>query len=520
MKFDKRWLILFVIIVSAVCTTIYLNQNHSNDTITEEYLDVDNGDQKINWDKYPTTDIRLTETITLSTSGTYHVTGSLDDGSIIINNSQSIIRLILDNVFIKNNDGPAIIDKAGDELVIELVGENTLEDSDSYSESYEEDVTGAIYSKADLTIGGEGTLNITANYQDAIIGKDDLKFSGGTYNIAANDDGIRGKDSIYITGGNFFIESTADAIKTTNETDAGKGFILIENGSFNISALGKGIKSVKNILINGGNYDIESYDDAIHSDNYISVSGGNININSKDDGIHANQKLIIDGGEINTSDAYEGLEAQVVTINDGKIRLNTIDDGINTGGGADESSKNRQGANIFDSDENCVLTINGGDIYINSSGDGLDSNGWLYINGGKTIVDGPTNNGNGALDAGAGIVMNGGTVLAVGASGMAESLGSNSSIFNASIYLDSAQSSGTLIEIKNSANDTIFEYTPTKTFSHIAIGLPEFKFGETYTIYLNGEEYQSFTISENTTMVGRDLNQQMMPNSNSRPAKR
>ena len=519
MKFDKRWLILFVIIVSVIFTTVYLNQDHNNGTITEDYLDIDNGDQKINWDKYPTTNIGLAETVTLTKSGTYHLSGNLSDGSIIINGEQSEIRLILDNVSIKNNNGPAIICNSADNLVIELDGENRLEDGSNYSQDYDEDVTGAIYSKADLTFSGDGLLDLVANYQDAIVSKDDLKFNGGTYRITAVDDGIRGKDSVYIMDGDFTIESLADAIKSTNEIDVGKGFILIEKGNFNIIASAKGIKSIKSILIYDGNFSIETYDDAIHSDGYIGISNGVINIHSGDDGIHANQKLIIDDGQITMSKAYEGLEAQVITINNGNIKLNTTDDGINAGGGADESAMNRPGASPFDGDENCVLTINGGNLYINSSGDGIDSNGWLYINDGNVIVDGPTNNGNGALDAGMGIVMGGGEVIAVGASGMAESLGSSSSVFNINVYLTSTQTARTKIEIKNSNNETVLEHTTTKTFDHIAAGSSDFVLGETYTIYLNDEEYQTFTISDVTTTIGNSNNgQPMSPGGN--PARR
>ena len=152
--------------------------------------------------------------------------------------------------------------------------------------------------------------------------------------------------------------------------------------------------------------------------------------------------------------------------------------------------------------ENCEILINGGDIYINAAGDGVDSNGHLYINGGKVVVDGPTNNGNGALDAGAGIVMNGGTAIAVGASGMAETLGSSSEIFNISVYFNSMLEKGTRIEIKNSADEIILAHTSAKTFNHLAAGTSDFNLGESYTIYVNGSQYKTFTISDIITVIG------------------
>ncbi len=511
---DAKWFLIGLVIFVAIITTIIMNNNHIDGSSTkiEGTISADNGDLKINWDRYKTLDVELAETLTITESGTYHLTGNLNDGLIIINAGDGVVRLILDNVNIKNSSGPAIACYSADDLVIELVGENTLEDNASYSADYDEDVTGAIYSKADLTFQGDGSLDLTAKYQDGIVSKDDLKFNGGIYNITANDDGIRGKDSVYIVDGNFTINSVADAIKSTNETDTGKGFVLIEKGSFDIISSAKGLKAINSILIYGGDFKINTYDDAIHSNNYVGIVDGNFEITSGDDGIHADKELIIDGGNIAIKKSYEGIEAQAITINGGEINIIASDDGMNAGGGADASATNRQGAGAFDADTSCIITISGGNVYVNSSGDGIDSNGYLYFNGGTIIVDGPTNNGNGALDAGAGISMSGGTVIAVGASGMAETLGSNSAVYNASIYLASAQASGTKIEIKNSANETIISHTSAKTFNHISVGSENFKLGETYAIYLNGTKYQDFTISSITTVVGNsNTNQMMMP---------
>lgn len=514
LNLDSKWLIFLVIIAAVVGTTIYMNRDHelTDANKIENTISADNGDLKINWERYPTTDIELTESLDITESGTYHLTGTLTDGVITIDAGDGVVRLILDGATIKNSTGPAIACYSADDLVIELTGESTLEDGTTYSSTYDEDVTGAIYSKADLTFQGDGTLNLTANYQDGIVSKDDLKFNDGTYDIVANDDGIRGKDSVYIVAGNFTVKSAADAIKSTNETDAGKGFVMIENGTFNLTASAKAIKATNSILIYNGSFTIDSYDDAIHSNNYIGIIDGGFAISAGDDGIHADKELIIDGGNIVIAKSYEGLEAQAITINGGNLSIVSFDDGLNAGGGADESANNRPGANPFDADTDCVLAINGGELYVNAAGDGVDSNGYLYFNGGTVVVDGPTNNGNGALDSGAGITMSGGTVIAVGASGMAETLGSNSTVYNASIYFSSTQPAKTLIEIKDSAGDIIINHTSAKTFNHLAVGSEQFQLGETYTIYLNGEKYQTFTISSITTMVGNgNTNQQMAP---------
>lgn len=519
-KHDFKIIILIGIIIATLIFAITINNIFTNNDATKVIgtIDADNGDLKINWDRYKTFDINLEGSLAITESGTYHLTGSLEDGLISINpGNDGVIRLVLDNVNIKNSAGPAIACYSGDDLVIELVGENYLTDSEEYPSSLDEDVKGALYSKADLTFQGDGSLNLTANYQDGIVGKDDVKFNSGTYNIVAADDGIRGKDSVYIVNGSYTINSAADAIKSTNETDTDKGFVMIEGGAFDLAASAKGIKAINSILIYGGDFKINSYDDAVHSNNYVGIVNGNFEIDSGDDGIHADKELLIDNGAIKITKSYEGLEAQAITINGGDINIFTSDDGINTGGGADASATNRPGAGAFDVDEDCVLTVNGGKIYINASGDGVDSNGWLYFNGGEVIVDGPTNNGNGALDAGAGIVMKGGTVIAIGASGMAEMLGEDSSVYNLNIYLSSTQSAKTTIEIRDSKNKTIISHTSAKTFDHIAVGTEDFVVGETYTIYLNDTKYQSFTISDIVTTIGNsNVNQFNRPPSNAR----
>lgn len=454
-------LALVLILVAAAIINNNLGTEPTDAGLSSGGLALDNGDTKINWDKYGSYDVDLSANgaLTVTTSGTYHLTGELTDGMVVVNAEDAKVRLILDNVTIKNSNGPAILCYAADDLVIELIGENYVEDGKTYDASLDEDVKGAIYSKDDLSFTGDGTLTLVANYQDGIVGKDDLKFNSGTYAITAADDGIRGKDSVYIVDGTFTISAKGDGIKSTNETDAGKGFVLIENGDITIAA--------------------------------------------GDDGIHAYNSLLIYDGKVTVTKSYEGLESQKITINGGEIAVTASDDGINAGGGSDSTTATagRPGG-MMDSNENCVLTINGGNVYVNASGDGVDSNGYINFNGGTVVIDGPTSNGDGALDSGISIVMNGGTVIAVGASGMAETLGTSSSVYNASIYLASAASAGTKIEIKNAAGETVVSHTSVKAFNHIAVGTEAFKQGETYTVYLNGTASTSFTISSIVTTVG------------------
>ena len=453
-RFDWRIVATTIVLILALGAAIFLNVRKTSEQSVDvgNSITVDDGDEKINWDRLENYNTVLSDSLTITQAGVYHLTGEIADGLIVVDAGVNDVKLILDNVTINNNSGPAISCYSADTLVIELTGENTLSDGERYGSEYDIDVNGAIYSKADLVFQGDGTLRLTSNYQDAIVGKDDVKFVSGEYIISAKDDAVRGKDSVYIMGGDFVIDAKADGIKSTNETDLDKGFVLIENGNLEISAA--------------------------------------------DDGIKASRELRIDDGVINIVKSYEGLEGQVVAINGGNIKINSNDDGINAGNSSSTSK----------TDANCVISINAGDIYVNASGDGIDSNGYIYFNGGKVVVDGPTNNGNGPLDSGLGITINGGNVLVVGSNGMPETLGNTSAVNNIGVFFTEKLGAGTVVEIKNSQGNDILSHTSAKSFSYLAAGNSEFILGDTYTIYINGEKYQDFIISDVTTMVGNNKN--------------
>ncbi|MBQ1373774.1 carbohydrate-binding domain-containing protein [Candidatus Saccharibacteria bacterium] len=459
-RFDKKWLIAGIIVALIIAIGIVANLISTDNSATKVtgLVDVDNGDLKINWARYTEANITLSDSLTITDSGIYHLTGTLSDGAITIDSGvKGEVKLILDNVSISNSSGPAISCVSGDDLVIELIGNNVVKDDTDYASDLDEDITGAIYSKSDLTFEGDGSLTVKASYQDGIVGKDDVKFTSGTYTISAADDGIRGKDSVHIVDGTFDITAQQDGIKSTNDTDAGKGFVLVESGKIHISA--------------------------------------------GDDGIHGEHSLAIQSGTIDIAKSYEGIESPKIIINGGDISIVAADDGINAGSSSSTTSAtSTRGA--FDVDESCEITINGGIIHINSSGDGVDSNGWVYFNGGSVTVDGPSNNGNGALDSGAGIVMTGGTVVAIGSSGMAESISTTSSIPSLSVYFTGTYSTGTQLTVKDSSGATIVSHTSAKTFSHATIGSADFSIGSSYTIYINGEKYQTFTIKDIVTTIG------------------
>lgn len=387
--------------------------------------------------------------VTIKSAGEYHLTGESSDAQVIVEATKDDdVKLIFDNVNLKCSNSAPIFVKQADEVIITLAegSNNTITDTTNYVLNEDEEPSAAIFSKEDLVINGTGTVTVTGNYEDGIVSKDDLKIISGTINVAAKDDAIRGKDSVVIKDGNLNIKSTGDAIKASNEDGDDVGYVVID--------------------------------------------GGNIEISADDDGIHAESSLTVNGGKINIAKSYEGLEASNIVINDGEICVISSDDGINVAGGNDGSGmmgrQNQNNANSSSSSSSHSLTINGGYIYVNATGDGLDSNGNAYMNGGTVIVNGPTNNGNGALDYDGTFDVNGGLLIAAGSSGMLQTSSNNSKINCISVTFDQSQQAGSLISIQDSNGNEVVTFAPSKTYQSVVICSADIKTGETYKVYSGG----------------------------------
>ncbi len=136
-------------------------------------------------------------TVTITTAGTYQISGTLNDGQIIVDNTDpENVTLIFAGVDIASQSSAPIYVANAEKVIITLAAgsESFVTDSTSYlalDESGEPNA--AIFSKDDLTINGEGTLTVNANYNNGIASKDDLKITGGTIMVSAVDDGLKGK---------------------------------------------------------------------------------------------------------------------------------------------------------------------------------------------------------------------------------------------------------------------------------------------------------------------------------------
>ena len=146
------------------------------------------------------------------------------------------------------------------------------------------------------------------------------------------------------------------------------------------------------------------------------------------------------------------------------------------------------------------IQINGGNIYVNAAGDGIDSNGSIVINGGVVTIDGPTMNGNSAFDHDGLFAVNGGTVIAAGSAGMMENPSSSSEQNVVSAYISAE--AGSKITVKESGGKETMSYTLKKTAGNITFSSDKIESGKTYSIYVNGELSDTFTVNGALTTVG------------------
>jgi hypothetical protein len=516
--------------------------------------------------------------LTITSSGTYVVSGALDDGQILVESEdKGTVRLVLKGADIScSTSAPLHVLSAGKTIITLAEGtENRVTDDASGrpEEAESDDPNAAIFSKDDLTINGSGSLTVTARYNNGIATKDDLRIAGGSITVEAANDALKGRDSIGVRAGTITVDAGGDGLQADNSNDLNKGYVSIEGGVFDITAgsdgiqaetmlavsggdfsistrgtttdgstSAKGLKAGTGVFVTGGTFVIDSSDDGVHSDGVVKIDGGILQIASGDDGIHADEMLEINGGETTITQSNEGLESAVVTINEGTIRIRSTDDGINVAGGADGSSaEGRAERSTPALDDSIRLSINGGYIAIDSGGDGLDCNGPVFMTGGTVIIDGPADDRNGALDYLSEFTITGGYLVAVGSSGMAEAPSETSGQHSIMVNLDQAQKAGALIHIESTTGEDILTMAPTKQFQSVVLCSPAIEAGETYKVYLGGTstgtvtdtvysdgtytpgtEYVSLTIEGMVTVVGatRGMDRGGLPDGGGRPGGR
>ena len=271
-------------------------------------------------------DVRITE------AGIYVLSGTASGATVYVEAAEDAkVQLVLQDLHLTNADFPCIYIVSADKVFVTTAGASSLAVTGTFRDDESTHTDGAIFSRTDLVMNGTAELAIEST-DNGVVSKDDLKITGGTYQVTAGTKAFEANDSIRILGGTFSVRAGTDGFHAENSEDNSKG--------------------------------------------YIYIGGGSINITCGDDGLHAVTVVQIDDGTLEIS-AAEGIEGTFVQINGGTIGITASDDGINAG---------RKSSSV-----ETAVEFNGGNVNVTMGGgdtDGIDSNGNLYVNGGVISVTG------------------------------------------------------------------------------------------------------------------------------------
>ena len=346
--------------------------------------------------------------------------------------------------------------------------------------------------------------------------------------------GIKAGWMLDISEGDITVNSTDHAIHCASDININGGKLTLA------SEVKKGISGHGDVTINDGDINIIKSTEGIETKQIMTINGGTINVVASDDGLNAggNGGMGSFGGgqradnmPVMTDDKMQrGGKGNMVgngdmappEMNGGNIQSGRPEMSNNDGMTPPETDNNAQqngykqggrggmmGGTLSEISSTHHIQINGGTIYVNTKGDGIDSNGSIVIDGGTVTVDGPTGSGNSALDTDGALLINGGTVIAVGSAGMLETPSGSSKQNVLNYTLSEAAEAGKSIEVKTSSGKNIMSFKPDKTYQSVIFSSDELTTGDSYAIYIDGEEKDTFTVSDVISSVGTAVNSGM-----------
>ncbi len=364
---------------------------------------------------------------------TYILSGQTTDGEFSLTGSYKCT-LSLAGLSLTNPSGAAINIANGKRIKISAKKntENTLTDGTGGSQ------TGCIYSKGQIHLQGNGTLNVVGKTKHAIKSGDYIAIKNLTLNITgAVADGISCNEyflmesgSVSISGvGDDGIQCDLDGTTSTGETadheDEDSGNIYIEGGTLKVAATAtasKGIKAtgVLNInenseattvtITNSGGADTSDETDisssaCLKSDKAIVIAGGTLTLTNTGQGgraINSDGTLTISGGTINAQAQGSNYGSSGGGGGPGGGGRPGGGGGWPGGGGSSSPHKYAKGVKA---DGN--ITISGGTLNVYSKNhEGMESKGTITVSGGEVYAEA----GDDAINAASHLTISGGRV--------------------------------------------------------------------------------------------------------------
>ncbi len=290
--------------------------------------------------------------ITIASGGEYALSGTLDDGQIVIDTGDEAMNvyLTLNAASVTNKTGAALwVKQAKNVHLILTEGTKSLFVSGTEADlaAFDGTQTGAaVFAEDDLIIEGEGELEIRGYINNGVTGKDDLKIKSGSLQIQAAGNGLRGSESVEIKGGELSVSAGNDGIKSSSSSKEGKGYITISGGTVMVESQGDGISAETVLTLSGGMVTIEAKGDglgqssnALKAKTSVEISDGMLTISAIEDAISCDGSVIISGGVQTINTKGDGIQAGEkgsgegdITISGGKLSINAMRRGLNARG--------------------------------------------------------------------------------------------------------------------------------------------------------------------------------------------
>ena len=366
-------------------------------------------------------------TATITKEGNYILRGELTDGSIVVNAGEKAkIQLILEGASITSSGSAALNIVNAKKVFLTLAEgtENALANGGSFIEDGS-GIDGAVFSKSDLTVNGNGSLTVTSPVGHGIVCKDDLAITGGNITVHSASHGLDVNDSVRIKGGEISIDSGKDGVHVEDADKTDVGFVYISGGNVKVESEGDGLSAALYMQISGGSIDVMSgggYENGqqhtsggwgdfmgggmgpggqrppkpraastdttedvtsmkgLKAGTGLLVNGGSVTIDSADDAIHSNTVAVICGGTLAIASGDDGIHADTsLSIADGTVKISKSYEGL----------------------EAQNIVISGGDTSLVSTDDGLNAAGGVDGSGegGRDQMTGgrPGGNSNGSV---------------------------------------------------------------------------------------------------------------------------
>ncbi len=415
-------------------------------------------------------------TVTLTQEATYIVSGTLNDGMIVVDATDTAkIQIVLNGANITSNSSAPIYIKQANKVFVTLVGDNSLANGGTFTAVDENNIDAVVFSKQDLTFNGSGSLTVTSPVGHGIVAKDDLVITGGTYSIASASHGIDANNSVRIKNAVISSNSGKDGVHAENTDDTSKGFVYISSGTLDLDCEGDGISASSYLQIKDGIFNIVAgggYENATKksSDNYGNfggkmpdgMQGGNGRPNNRMQGdgtnssvdikntsatasseesndsgtsmkgLKSTNSMMIENGTFEINSADDAIHSDIsVFVKDGTFEISSGDDAIHAENNLEISNGTINISNSYEGLEAITIAVEGGNISLTASDDGLNAAGGNDESGmggrDEMFQNGENMKGNGDLSSSSNgsVVISGGTLHIV-ASG--DGIDSNGSI--------------------------------------------------------------------------------------------